>query len=174
MGYHRTHLIGARGDPFVHKKLLKLGGKALGIIGKVAPGPIGTVARALTGGGGRITAAPLPQVPTQIAGGGAVAFPGGAVGFGGTMTRGLPAMAGAPSGADGCPKGFHLNRTGYYTRAGFVPPRSKCVRNRSMNPANGRALRRALRREEQFVRLARRTGLVALPKARRLRKGSKK
>ncbi len=60
------------------------------------------------------------------------------------------------------------------TRAGYVAPRSKCVRNRSMNPANARALRRALRREEQFVRLARRTGLVTVPKARRLRKAKRK
>lgn len=174
MPYHRAQLVGARGDPFVHKKLLKLGGKALSLVGKVAPGPIGTVARAL-GGGARPQRISPAQLPT-ITGVGTVAFPGGALAFGGQMIppSAAPMLPGAVPGADGCPKGFHLNKSGYMTRAGYVPPRAKCVRNRSMNPANSRALRRALRREEQFVRLARRTGLVALPKARRLRKGKAK
>lgn len=172
MPYHRAALRGARGDPFVHKKLLKLGGKALGLLGKVAPGPVGTVARALAPSRPRIAPAQFPQVTGGIG----VAMPGvGIVGVGqlGPMPVSMAPGAVAP-GADGCPKGYHLNKSGYYTRGGFVAPRSKCVRNRTTNPANARALRRALRREEQFVRLARRTGLVALPKAKRLRKGTGK
>ncbi len=45
-----------------------------------------------------------------------------------------------------CCKGFHLNKSGYFTKAGFVPPESKCVRNRRKNFANGPAAKRATRR----------------------------
>jgi hypothetical protein len=56
-------------------------------------------------------------------------------------------------------KGTHQNKGGYYKRASqgtgiYIPKGSVCVRNRHMNPANGRALRRALRRAVAFKRLA--------------------
>jgi hypothetical protein len=56
-------------------------------------------------------------------------------------------------------KGTHQNKSGYYKRAGqstgiYIPKGSVCVKNRSMNPANGRALRRALRRATAFKRMA--------------------
>ncbi len=47
----------------------------------------------------------------------------------------------------GCPTGFHLDKT----------EGVKCVRNRRMNIANPRALRRAMRRVQGFEKLARRT-----------------
>jgi hypothetical protein len=47
----------------------------------------------------------------------------------------------------GCPTGYHLDKT-------FGV---KCVRNRRMNIANPRALRRAMRRVQGFEKLARRT-----------------
>lgn len=53
-------------------------------------------------------------------------------------------------------KGTHLNKTGYYTKHGYVPKHSVCVRNRRMNPANGHALRRALRRVGSFGRIVKR------------------
>lgn len=63
------------------------------------------------------------------------ALPGGATGY----------EALVPSGG-AAPSGYHLNKSGYYTQAGYVPPRSKYVRNRSRNLSNGKANTRALRR----------------------------
>lgn len=51
------------------------------------------------------------------------------------------------SSSNGCPRGFHPDKkTG-----------TRCVRNRSMNPLNHRALKRGLRRAEGFEKIARRT-----------------
>jgi len=50
----------------------------------------------------------------------------------------LPGMGAGDSGA--CPRGFHLDKKS----------RSRCVRNRSMNPLNPRALKRSLRRIDRF------------------------
>jgi len=62
------------------------------------------------------------------------ALPGGATGFGISPNGGPP------------PQGYHYNKTGYWTAAGYVPPRSKLVRNRKRNISNGQANMRALRR----------------------------
>lgn len=95
------------------------------------------------------------------------AFPGGAAGAGlalplaftrggrmpppGRMPIGLgPQAAGrrAVVPVDGCcPSGFHLAKDGS----------GRCVRNRRMNIANPRALRRSMRRVQGFEKLARRT-----------------
>ncbi len=56
-----------------------------------------------------------------------------------------------------CPRGQHLNKSGYWTRSGFVAPRTKCVTNRTMNVGNAKALRRSIRREQGFVKLAQRS-----------------
>lgn len=53
-------------------------------------------------------------------------------------------MAGQIGGAECCPSGFHLTKDGS----------GRCVRNRSMNVANPRALRRSLRRVAGFGKLA--------------------
>lgn len=45
-----------------------------------------------------------------------------------------------------CPTGYHLAKDGS----------GRCVRNRRMNPANPKALRRAMRRTDGFVKLAKR------------------
>jgi len=50
-----------------------------------------------------------------------------------------------------CPPGYHPNKA--MTKMGH-PPGSTCVRNRSMNVANPRALRRSLRRVAGFGKLA--------------------
>lgn len=39
-----------------------------------------------------------------------------------------------------------LNKTGYYTQAGYVAPGTKCVKPRTMNVANPAAAKRAIRR----------------------------
>lgn len=65
---------------------------------------------------------------------------------------GLPTTAAPAMGEGGCcPSGYHLNKG--VTRSGS-PPGSVCVRNRAMNVANPRALRRSLRRVAGFGKLA--------------------
>jgi len=57
-----------------------------------------------------------------------------------------------------CPPGFHPSKDGS----------GKCVKNRSMNVTNPKALRRAMRREAGFGKLAKRMGYVTKkPAARR-------
>lgn len=68
------------------------------------------------------------------------AAPFGATGY----QVGVPMNGGLS--ASGGPQGYHLNKSGYWTAQGYVPPRSKWVRNRSRNVSNGRANQRALRR----------------------------
>jgi len=55
-------------------------------------------------------------------------------------------MVAGPAVGDGCPQGFHPNKSDYMTKAGWVPAHSKCVRNRRRNLSNGRANTRSLRR----------------------------
>jgi len=159
MGDYRTY--GYAGDPGFLSSLWKgIKKVAVPIIGGLIGGPIGAV---VAGAAGRTP-------PTQPPGAG---FPGVGLGFqvavppgwkfpqamnGGAGARG-PSMPGwvpptVPAGAYGscppgsaCPTGFHLDkRTG-----------TRCVRNRRMNIANPRALRRSMRRVAGFEKLARRT-----------------
>jgi len=49
--------------------------------------------------------------------------------------------------ADGCPKGFHLNKSSYSLKDGTrIEERSLCVKNRRRNNDNGKAALRAARR----------------------------
>jgi len=73
---------------------------------------------------------------------GAPAFPGGAI-----VGPPLPAMGKACAPAGACPPGCHLAKDGS----------GKCVRNRSMNITNPKALRRAIRRVQGFEKIAKRT-----------------
>lgn len=143
MGYYQGDPFRGsyRGDPGFFSflgKIAKVGagfipgvgglvGKATGAIEKVGAGRVGAIARA---GAGAII-----KHPVLSAAGAA-----GAVGAAGALAgRHVGVTAGVGM------KGFHVSRkTG------------KVVRNRRMNPANGRALRRALRRAHAFERLARR------------------
>ena len=87
----------------------------------------------------------MPPIPVPSGTPGAV--PAG--GLKGVLQRALPGGAsGFQSGPGGVPgmSGYHLDKaTG-----------TRWVRNRSMNPGNARALRRAIRREQSFVALAKR------------------
>lgn len=133
------------------------------VASKVLPGPVGAAAGAVSKvlGPSRAvgppmiqTPPPLPQVPAP----GPVAavqrfVPGGATGY-------MPAPL---------YRGYHYNKALMrYERAlaegrMHQDPRSEprvknpVVKNRRMNPANPRALRRAIRREQAFVALAKRT-----------------
>jgi len=78
-------------------------------------------------------------------------MPGGAVttAVGQVIGGALAGYQGAVSTAGACPAGYHLRKDKR------LPP--KCVRNRRMNIANPRALRRGMRRVKGFEKLARRT-----------------
>ncbi len=82
---------------------------------------------------------PIPFTPFQVQ-------PSAMLPFGqpGITRRAAPAMM-APGGA--CPSGYHLAKDGS----------GRLVRNRSMNVANPRALRRSLRRVAGFGKLAQRS-----------------
>jgi len=67
-------------------------------------------------------------------------------------------VAVSPGAGGACPKGYHLNKNPLAAskRHGAVPARSICVRNRHMNPMNGRAVSRAARRIHRGEKLLRR------------------
>lgn len=55
----------------------------------------------------------------------------------------------------GCPSGYHMNKSISRARATYgAAPGTVCVKNRQMNVANSRALRRGLRRVSGFAKLA--------------------
>ena len=143
MGDYKTY--GYAGDPgwlsSIWKGVKKLAPR---IIGGLVGGPVGAI---ITGAtiGGAVVKATSPRPPALPAPGGAI---GGAVSFpGGTTVSGafaLPTHAGMGQHA---PSGYHLDKaTG-----------TRWVKNRRMNVANPRALRKALRRTDGFVKLAKRS-----------------
>jgi len=85
----------------------------------------------------------MPSAPVSMPGG---AIPGSGMMLPMAQPRGARAVVGiAPGGV--CPVGYHPRKSD-----GAV-----CVRNRRMNVANPRALRRGMRRVQGFERLARKT-----------------
>ena len=137
---------GAAGDPGLFsflgkiakplwKKLVK---PALALAGA------GALIEAVTPPGRAVIPAP-PPVP------GGAAFPGGGLlpAAGQVIGGALAGYQGAVSTAGACPAGYHLRKDRR------LP--AKCVRNRRMNIANPRALRRGMRRVKGFEKLARRT-----------------
>ncbi|NIP95040.1 MAG: hypothetical protein GWO24_16970 [Akkermansiaceae bacterium] len=67
---------------------------------------------------------------------------------------------GGPNGAGiGCPSGYHPNKSSYFLRDGtFIARGTKCVKNRRRNPANPRALDRAIGRLNSAKRLQHKLG----------------
>lgn len=123
------------------------------VIGGIATGnPIGGLVGGIKtafGSGGSpppVVGVPNPYVPGS--GGG---LPGIGFGFpsGPGSTSGV--SIGGPGGlvignaTTGTPRGYHVGKNG------------KLVKNRHMNAGNARALRRAIRREDAFVKLAKRS-----------------
>lgn len=159
MGDYKTY--GYAGDPGFLSSLWKgIKKVALPILGGVLGGPVGA---ALGGALGSKPSPPtqFPMVP-QAGGGfpiaGQVTFPGGISIAGGAMVPGrgrLPPFtaqgAGVlPVGGRGgqmVPSGYHFAKDGS----------GRLVRNRRMNVANPRALRRSMRRVQGFEKLAKRT-----------------
>ena len=163
-------LTRAQGDPGFFSFI----GKALKTVGGIVPG-IGGVLQTV---GGLLDPsrprAVTPVGPIQLqATRPAVPVPG----FAGVAQRFLPGGASGfecPPGG-GCPSGFRANRSAYFLKDGtFVAPGSRCVRIRRINPANGKAVRRAIRRENAFIGMAVKTGLVRAPRAARVRKAAGK
>lgn len=143
MGDYKTY--GYAGDPgwlssafkFFKKKILPT---ALRVFG----GPAGMVAGTALAVGGAVqmaTQATPALAPPPGTIGGAVSFPGGTTV---SVAGVLPSHAAMGAHA---PAGFHLDKA----------TRSRWVRNRRMNVANPRALRKAMRRVQGFEKLAKRT-----------------
>jgi len=153
MGDYKTY--GYAGDPGFLSSLWK-GIKKIAptVIGGLIGGPIGATLGGAVGGGGPPR---LPAPPGTI--GGAISFPGGTMistawqpagvttrGRGSSVLGGMVPSGAAPAGGV-CPTGYHLAKDGS----------GRMVRNRRMNIANPRALRRAMRRVQGFEKLAKRT-----------------
>jgi len=159
MGDYKTY--GYAGDPGFLSSLWKgIKRVAPAIIGGIVGGPFGA---AIGGGIGGKPSPPtqFPMVP-QAGGGfpvaGQVTFPGGISLSGGVMVpgrgrlppftaRGPGVLPGGGRGGTMVPSGYHFAKDGS----------GRLVRNRRMNVANPRALRRSMRRVQGFEKLAKRT-----------------
>ena len=159
MGDYKTY--GYAGDPgwlsSIWKGIKKI---APAIIGGIVGGPAGALIGAAGSSGGRTPT--IMAVPPGTMGG-AITFPGGTRISGALPVptrgpRGFPklpatiaanqAAANAAAGMGGaCPSGYHFAKDGS----------GRMVRNRRMNVANPRALRRSMRRVQGFEKLAKRT-----------------
>jgi len=159
MGDYKTY--GYAGDPGWLSSLWKgIKKVAPTILGGLIGGPVGAVI-----GGGVGMGGPPARIPMTVPGtvGGAISFPGG-VNISGAFQPGtqvmrpgvgrLPPFTAAgpgvlPGGGRGqiMPSGYHYAKDGS----------GRIVRNRRMNVANPRALRRSMRRVQGFEKLAKRT-----------------
>lgn len=148
--YYRGDYYRRRGDPFLGISLggitRTLGGIAKGVLTGGIPGAvIGGISSILKGSPtAPVAPSSAPVVlpsPSRTIGG--VTLPAPAM----TMKEGLiqRTLAGPRSAEGVSAPGMHLDKA----------TKSYLVRNRSMNPANPRALRRAIRREKSFIKLAR-------------------
>jgi len=147
MGDYRTGGYGyPQGDP----GLFSILGKVLKPIWKKVVRPaLGGIIGGVVGGvaveTGKEVVVQEPPVP------GGAAMPGGGLipAAGALIGAGIAGYQGAAVPAGVCPAGYHPRKD---RRLPF-----KCVRNRRMNIANPRALRRGMRRVKGFEKLARRT-----------------
>lgn len=159
MGDYKTY--GYAGDPGFLSSLWRGVKKIAGpIIGGLIAGPAGVAIGGAIGGGGAPAPVRLPTIPGTV--GGAISFPGGTTISTAYQPRGLVPGQGRlppftatgpgvlPAGGRGgpmVPSGYHFAKDGS----------GRLVRNRRMNVANPRALRRSMRRVQGFEKLARRT-----------------
>lgn len=159
MGDYKTY--GYAGDPGFLSSLWKgIKKVARPIIGGLIGGPVGAVIGGAIGGGrGAPPPSQFPMVPRATLPGipisGAITFPGGTSLSGGVMVPGRgPLPPFAPGGVGQAGRGGTMMPSGYH----FAKDGSgRLVRNRRMNVANPRALRRSMRRVQGFEKLARRT-----------------
>lgn len=141
-----------KGDPGLFGFLGGVAKSALGVAGTVLPGPLGGIARlgrSLLGGRAQqapVTRAVTPPPPIRM--------PQGMtprIGVAPAVIAAGPVTTNGTGGA--CGPGWHLNKQRSYAKGAEAG--TMCVRNRSMNPGNAKALRRAIRREKAFIGLAR-------------------
>jgi len=159
MGDYKTYGYGQQGD--LKRLWRSVRSVAAPIIGGLIGGPFGAVAGAALAGRSKAPA-PAPQVPTSFPGVGMQAgmFPAipAVIGAAGRVLTGRVATAAGagmaagrmmtgPGGQQVCPSGYHFAKDGS----------GRLVRNRRMNIANPRALRRAMRRVQGFEKMAKRT-----------------
>jgi len=159
MGDYKTY--GYAGDPGWLSSIWKgVKSFAAPLIGGLIGGPIGLAIGAAGSGGGKPQPGTALTVPGSI--GGALTMPGGmSFGLGYTPGATVPGQGRLPpftaTGAGVLPgggRGGQLIPSGYhYAKDGS----GRLVRNRRMNVANPRALRRSMRRVQGFEKLARRT-----------------
>ena len=159
MGDYKTY--GYAGDPGFLSSLWKGVKKfALPALGFAVGGPVGAIITGATGAGGGQPTPQMPRIPGTV--GGQVTFPGGTsigLGYGGAVAipgqgRLPPYTATGPGVLPGGGRGGQMIPSGYH----FAKDGSgRLVRNRRMNVANPRALRKAMRRVQGFEKLARRT-----------------
>ena len=159
MGDYKTY--GYAGDPgwlsSIWKGIKKV---APTVLGYALGGPVGgAIGGAISGG--RAPAAPPMRIPGTV--GGAITFPGGTglqmgytpgtqvmrpgVGRLPPYTATGPGVLAAGGRGQLMPSGYHYAKDGS----------GRIVRNRRMNVANPRALRRSMRRVQGFEKLAKRT-----------------
>jgi len=159
MGDYKTY--GYAGDPGWLSSLWKGVKKVAKFAAPFIPGVGGIVAGAVVGAQPPAKMTPrMPTVPGTF--GGAISFPGGtsistAYAPGGMVPgqgRLPPYTAAGPGVLPGGGRGGQMVPSGYH----FAKDGSgRLVRNRRMNVANPRALRKAMRRVQGFEKLAKRT-----------------
>ena len=158
-GDYATYGYG-RGDPGFLSSLWKgIKKVALPIVGGMIAGPAGAAFGSALSGMGRTPPImqqmkPMPRQNIQFRAGPIAArstdyYPPVPQFRGTPMPSAAAGMRGVSTmdGTGCCPRGFHLSKDGS----------GRCVRNRRMNVANPRALRRSMRRVQGFEKLARRT-----------------
>jgi len=144
--YRGDGLSGHAGGP-LFAGLARIGLRGLRTIGsRLFGGGVGTAV------GIGVAAPIISALPPLTLPGGAAIHPGAFLPGGAPLiTRGTSrteAMEGLP------PAGYRLNKSSYFLKDGtFVPARSRYVRIRRRNFANGRALRRSIGRVQGFERL---------------------
>ena len=153
---HRTAAILARGDPGFFDFLKKVASVA------ITASPVGQAFGAIRTFRDRVAprAAPARIAPAvrPIPQRRSLGPIGTAIGVAAAPIAVSAVAARLSSGAgDIQPAGTHLNKSSYFLRDGtFVAARSRFVRNRTRNNANGRALRRAIGRAKGFDNLVKR------------------
>lgn len=177
MGYYRGDYYQGdyyQGDPFSLGGLLTGALHTVGGLGIPGISTIANAAGSLLGGSSpKPVAGPsiTPMLPPTFPGAGGftgIQAQAGSLGFAiGTGTPGMNIAPQAPPQAVAmnslgqlvpCEmKGYHRNKSTYYRKGVKIPKGSICVKNRTMNVANGRALRRSIRRAEAFKKVAMRT-----------------
>lgn len=132
--------------------LVRAGARA---VGRVTGSRIGRLALGATGGAGAVAGAALGAI-TSRSSGGAV---GGQIHPSGILPGGRPFITRRDVLFDGgreAPRGYHLNKAD----GKYGPKGTYFVRNRRMNPMNGRAAARAIRRINSAEKMLRRIFVV--------------